>query len=42
MAITMQYILIALELNEFQKKLEKSLEIKLLKQIFIEYEHMIK
>ena len=32
---------IALELNIFQKKRKKSLEIKILQQIFIEYKHMI-
>ena len=33
--------LIVLELNRFQKKLENSLEIKTLQQMFIEYKHMI-
>ena len=37
----MQHNLIVLELNIFQKKLENSLEIKILQQIFIEYKHMI-
>ena len=32
---------ILLELKIFQKKLENSLKIKILKQIFIEYKHMI-
>ena len=31
----------ALELNIFQKRLENLLEIKMLKQIFIECKHMI-
>ena len=34
--------LVALELNIFQKKLENSLEIKMLRQIFIEYKHTIR
>ena len=37
----MSNTLIVWELNIFQKKLENSLEIKILKQIFIEYKHTI-
>ena len=36
-----QLILIVLELNIFQKKLNVLLVIKIWKQIFIEYKHMI-
>ena len=39
--IIMQPALIALELNIFQKKLKKQLEIKILREIFPEYENMI-
>ena len=37
--LTIQSILIALELSIFQKKLENSLEIKILQRIFIKYKH---
>ena len=37
----MSNTLIVWELDIFQKKLENSLEIKILKQIFIEYKHTI-
>ena len=39
--VIIQYILIALELNIFQKKLKNSQETKILQQIFKEYKHKI-
>ena len=37
----MQHTLIVLWLNIFQRKLEKSWEITILKQVFIEHKHKI-
>ena len=39
--LKIKHTLIVLELNIFKKRLENSLEIKILRQIFIEYKHTI-